>query len=191
MNGSFTQSGGTNSTIVLNLNSGGSYTLSESGLLSAQTEILGNIGYATLFKPAERILLRMVSYWAILRMRRNLHARRRRCVDDCFKHRRIYLGVSSKGRFNWIGGTLNSSHFYVENNGTLAMGFDFNVASLLDGSLYHSTNPLTQIEGTLEITNGAVATQGGSSSISINALRVGSTSEAEPICFPTRHGSVR
>jgi hypothetical protein len=80
------------------------------------------------------------------------------------------------GRFAWLGGTIDTPSMVLGANGTLAMGFNFDMGSLTAGSLFlHGGSLMGLSSGALEITNGAIATQ--SSNISgLNVLRIGSTS---------------
>ena len=91
------------------------------------------------------------------------------------------LGNSNgAGRFAWLGGTLTTPSITINYGGTLAIGFDFNVASLLDASLFHGSSftsyqntSLYEPRTTLEITNGATASQ-MSGNAAFSELNVGS-----------------
>ena len=81
------------------------------------------------------------------------------------------------GRFAWYGGTINTPSMVLGANGTLAMGYDFNIAPLMSGGLFTSGGTLTGLaSGTLEITNGATATQNTSVAPTIKKLMLGSAS---------------
>ena len=73
---------------------------------------------------------------------------------------------------NGLGGTLTTPTLALGSKGTLALGFDFNVASLLDGSLFGGTS-FSNSAGSLVIVNGATTTQGGTSSLSVASLTLG------------------
>lgn len=91
----------------------------------------------------------------------------------------IYVGYGGTGRFEWYGGTITAPgggkptmQFPVATRaGTLAMGWSFDVATLAAGG-YIPVPGLDQ--STLEITNGATATQ-NTGSWSIYQLQIGGT----------------
>jgi hypothetical protein len=72
-------------------------------------------------------------------------------------------------RFEWFGGTLNTPQLRLEPDGTLAMGYDFNVIDTVVTPGVVSGLSLA----TLEVTNGAVATH-DHGTLSANWLKVGS-----------------
>jgi len=77
--------------------------------------------------------------------------------------------VCPSGRFEWFGGTLTTPQLGLEPDGTLAMGYDFNVIDTLVTPGVVSGLSLA----TLEVTNGAVATH-DHGTLSANWLKVGS-----------------
>ncbi len=91
----------------------------------------------------------------------------------------IRIGADSGlGRFEWFNGDINVPNCTLGNNGTLAMGFDFNVNDLASGALFvgGATNVTGLDEGMLEVTNGATATN--NQSRTLRAVRVGSNTGA-------------
>jgi autotransporter-associated beta strand protein len=69
----------------------------------------------------------------------------------------IALGNNYPSRFEWFTDGLTASRIALGKYGTLAIGFDCDLAGLPSGSLYHG-NQLTFTTGsTVEITNGATA----------------------------------
>ncbi|MGD0653793.1 MAG: PEP-CTERM sorting domain-containing protein [Thermoguttaceae bacterium] len=83
----------------------------------------------------------------------------------------------SAGRLEWFTGTLSSPNMILGGNATLAMGIDFNLANLTSGGLYGGSAPQNISQATLEITDGASATQ-NSGSVTVGSLRLGSSSGA-------------
>jgi hypothetical protein len=77
--------------------------------------------------------------------------------------------VYPSGRFEWFGGTLTTPQLRLEPDGTLAMGYDFNVIDTVVTPGVVSGLSLA----TLEVTNGAVATH-DHGTLSANWLKVGS-----------------
>ncbi|MCX6879584.1 MAG: hypothetical protein NTW21_38135 [Verrucomicrobia bacterium] len=70
--------------------------------------------------------------------------------------------VGQAGRFEWLHGAgLATPELALTPWGTLALGFDFEVARLLDGSLFGGVL-IGAGAGTIEISGGATATQAGS-----------------------------
>jgi len=87
---------------------------------------------------------------------------------------RLAIGAASQaGRFEWYrSGGLSAPLVAMESTGTLAMGADFDVAQLLDGSLFGGS--LSGIgSATLEVTRDATASQAGGS-VKLGQLVLGS-----------------
>ncbi len=84
------------------------------------------------------------------------------------------IEVGTFGRFEWFDGEVNVPELTLMADSTLAIGFDFNLADLRNGSLL--AHPYAEVNGLddaiLEVTNGATAQS--SATDSLNALRVGS-----------------
>ena len=82
---------------------------------------------------------------------------------------------SVDGRFEWFYNGLTTGTLALDSSGTLAMGFDFDMATLASGSLFHGSTLTVSSSSTLEITNGATATQSGNTSVSIGYLSLGTS----------------
>jgi autotransporter-associated beta strand protein len=85
------------------------------------------------------------------------------------------LNVKGSGRFEWFYNGLTTTTLRLESSSTLAMGFDFDIATLTSASLFHGRSLSGLSYATLEITNGATATQSGNTSVSVQYLMAGST----------------
>jgi hypothetical protein len=82
--------------------------------------------------------------------------------------------LSTTGCFEWFGGTVDTPLLHVD-NGTLEMGFNFNVADLLSGDLLLSGGNITGLtQNQLGVTNGATAVHSGTTSAMLGMLAVGS-----------------
>ena len=81
---------------------------------------------------------------------------------------------SGNGRFEWYAdsGVVSSPNMIFGSGGTLAMGKNFSVATLADGTLYSGSPPQNLSQAALEITDSAAATQNGSA-LQVAALRLG------------------
>jgi hypothetical protein len=86
----------------------------------------------------------------------------------------ISIGTAGgTGRFAWYGGSVATSSMVVGANGTLAMGFNFDINALTSGGLFVSGGTLSGLSsGTLEVTNGAAATQ-NANSVPLHFVRIG------------------
>jgi autotransporter-associated beta strand protein len=85
----------------------------------------------------------------------------------------MYISKSGYGRFEWFCNGLTTKSLTLGTYGTLAMGFDFDMGSLASGALFNGA-PLTGLSSsTLEITNGATATQSGNTPVSIKFFQLG------------------
>jgi len=75
----------------------------------------------------------------------------------------LNVGTAAQaGRFEWHhAGGLSTPALAVAPQGTLAMGFDFNVADLLDGTLIGGGTVVGLDRSTTEVTSGATATHTG------------------------------
>ncbi|MBM4017213.1 MAG: PEP-CTERM sorting domain-containing protein [Planctomycetes bacterium] len=85
-------------------------------------------------------------------------------------------GLSVTGRFEWFGGTVSTTLLHLD-NGTLEMGFNFNVADLLSGSLFGGAGGGTitgLTQNNLSISNGAAATHSAAAGATLGGLTVGS-----------------
>jgi len=78
-----------------------------------------------------------------------------------------------RGRFEWFNGEIKTPQMTVAKGSELAMGFDFHMADLAGGALGPNT---VLVNGLLEITNGATATDNPmvAPSLQFSGLRVGS-----------------
>ncbi len=82
--------------------------------------------------------------------------------------------TGATGRFEWFRtGGMTVTGMTLSSNGTLAMGADFNMGSLIDGSLYNGSALSGLPSATLEVTNNATATHAGGTSATVNYLDVG------------------
>lgn len=89
-----------------------------------------------------------------------------------------------RGRFEWFrSGGLTTTALYVDYQGTLAMGYDFDMVSLMNKSLFNgstlkgidtSSSSNEGYHGNLEITNGATATHSGTA-VWLACLSLGSS----------------
>ena len=175
--GYFKQSGGTNSTAMLilgNLSSGtGSYVLEGSGLLNVGEEYIGyyqgagrfnqsggthnvtgnlHIGYSTYSRGAYTL-----ADTGILNVSGAL------TVGE----------LDGTGTLEWFNDGLTAASMSLGYKSELAIGFDFNVASLLDGSLYHGSAISGLSTAVLSIEKGAAATQSSSTSVNYGGLLLG------------------
>jgi len=86
-----------------------------------------------------------------------------------------YLGIA-EGRFEWLGGTIAPANWWptmeIGADGVLAMGFDFRVRELVQGTLLSGGTIQGLEQGTLEIINGARATTDGQTDLNARILRV-------------------
>lgn len=89
-------------------------------------------------------------------------------------HLEVHDAIYSKGRFEWLGGTIDTPQMQADH---LAMGFDFDVAALLSGALFQNGGTLRwHRERALEITGGAIATH-SNCGVSLGRVSVGSQGE--------------
>ena len=77
------------------------------------------------------------------------------------------------GRLEWFGGSLTTPSLTLGPKGTLAMGFDFQIDSLIGGGLFHGTTLTGLSSANLEITNGETATQSGGNPVTLKNLSMG------------------
>jgi hypothetical protein len=81
------------------------------------------------------------------------------------------------GRFEWFinsgADDLSVTTLSLASNGTLAMGFDFDLDELADGTLSDSTTVSGLASGTLEVTNDKTATHNDGSTIAVGDLVLG------------------
>jgi hypothetical protein len=86
----------------------------------------------------------------------------------------IHVGADGgTGRFAWLAGTVDTPSMVLGTNGTLALGFNFDMSNLVGGSLLPGLTGLSS--GALEITNGATATETANIA-GPKVLRIGSSS---------------
>ena len=163
--GNFTQSGGANSgtNLYLGYSAGGSgtYSLSGSGQLSAPTEYVGysGTGVFTQFGGTNTVSGTLCLGCApnstgtyTLTGAGTLNA------DSG-----IYVGNGGLGQFEWLANTstLSTPILALGSSSTLALGFDFDMGALTSGTLFNGSVIYGLSSATLEITNGATATQTG------------------------------
>jgi autotransporter-associated beta strand protein len=170
--GTFTQTGGTNApgNLYLGYNSGsnGTYALSGTGSLSCQSEFSDEyIGYSGTGTFVQTGGINAVQ---------NLYLGYKSGSQGLYTLTGGSLSAQSlrisAGRFEWCYKKGLTTTYLMVNSGTLAMYFDFNLADLASGTLFGGS--YFSAGGTVEITNGATATQSGTTSISIGGLAVGS-----------------
>jgi len=83
-------------------------------------------------------------------------------------------GLSTTGRFEWFGGTVDTPLLHLD-NGTLEMGFNFNMADLMSGDILLGGGNITGLaQNQLGVSNGATATHSGTASAMLGVLAVGS-----------------
>jgi len=93
----------------------------------------------------------------------------------------IEIGVQNDGRFEWFAGDIATAALTVGANGTLAMGFDFNLPNLAGGALtqYQQQNSTVTLDpGTVEVTHGATCTHNSTGTVSMGSLVIGSADGA-------------
>ena len=85
------------------------------------------------------------------------------------------VGFFNTGRFQWLSSTstLSTPTLSLGQWSTLAMGFDFDMAALASGALFHGST-FNARSAILEITNGATATQTAATA-TIGTLAIGTT----------------
>ncbi len=88
---------------------------------------------------------------------------------------------SGTGRLEWLGGSLTTPSLVLGAKGTLAIGFDFAMGALLNGSLYQGSSLTGLNLATLEVSHGATATQDVASQ-TLSGLQLGSGAGAGPFC---------
>ena len=82
------------------------------------------------------------------------------------------------GRLELLTNALTTPQLALGANGTLAVGFDFSMASLSSGAVFHGTTLTGLNLATLEVTNGATATQADGVARTVGGLTIGSTAGA-------------
>ena len=82
------------------------------------------------------------------------------------------------GRFEWFVDGLQTPTLTLASKGTLALGWDFDMGSLLSGVLFHGSHLDGLTSATLEITQGATATHGSGASATVKNLLVGTATGA-------------
>ena len=163
--GTFIQSGGTNTIVgnqglILGEQTGsvGTYNLSDSGQLLSPERSLVTPAPAVLINPGGNNLitgnLSLGSYGTYTLSGSGL----------------LTLGTTGtlnvgSGRLEWFVNSLTTPTLTCGTSGTLAVGFDCDLNSLVGGTLYHGS-AITGLTS-LEITNNASVTQSGSSSLSL------------------------
>ncbi len=179
--GTFTQSGGTNTgagsdNLYLYLgygtSSSGTYDLSGTGQLSANSEYIGHNGMGTFTQTGGT---NSVTNYLFLGYNSGCNGTYK-LNGGTLTTNNLYVGFSGTGRFEWFYNGLTTQTLTLGATGTLAMGFDFDVTALNNGSLFHGTTLSGLSSATLEITNNATATQSGSTSVSIKYLSIGTSS---------------
>ena len=178
--GTINQSGGVNTVskdLVLSSNSisTGYYILSGSGSMSASNEFIGKSSSGIFTQTGGTNNVSNKLYIGYNASSTGVYALSGSGVLSVASGGELRVGADSGvGRLEWFGGTLSTPTLTLGTNGTLAVGFDFNIASLLNGTLYSGS--FNSGSGSLEITNGATASQTDSSSLSLptTTLFVGS-----------------
>ena len=170
--GIFNQYGGTNS-IHTNLYIGfssetsGTYTLSGISLLSAKNEYIGYTGNGSFTQTGGMHLVTGCLYLGKESRSSGSYTLAGNGML-IISGEGIEIGANGNGRFNWYGGTLITPKLNVCPFGTLAMGFDFDMASLFDGSMFYGST-FSFSAADLEITNGATAWQTGNTNIAFSS----------------------
>jgi fibronectin-binding autotransporter adhesin len=85
----------------------------------------------------------------------------------------LLIGSGGRGRFEWFCDGLTTPRMTLGGAGTLAVNFDFDMSSLLNGSLFHGTSFTGS--GTLEVTRGAAVSQTGATAVSLGHLTLGTS----------------
>ncbi len=87
----------------------------------------------------------------------------------------VGYGYGGVGRLEWLSSasTLTTPSLTLSPNGTLVMGFNFDMAALASGALFNGTT-FNAASGSLEIAYGATATQ-TSGAATVGTLRLGTT----------------
>ena len=175
--GTFTQTGGTNTvtgSVMLGwgLIGEGTYALSGTGCLSADEENVGYHGTGTFTQTG-----------GTNTVTNDLYLGSEATGDGTYELSggtltvggQIEVGYAGTGRFECNGGTVSAGGMALGSQGTLAMGYDFNVADLGAGHLPGTAVPLSGLDvGTLEVTKAATATQGASLTLGALVVKPGS-----------------
>ncbi|HUT35189.1 MAG TPA: PEP-CTERM sorting domain-containing protein [Planctomycetota bacterium] len=82
----------------------------------------------------------------------------------------LVIGYNAPGIFRWMGGPLSAGTVALSAQGTLVMGFDFDLSAVGSGSLWGGTTTGLDL-GTLQVTNGATGTLPGGS-VAVGTLGV-------------------
>ncbi len=175
--GTFTQTGGTNTIAALLVaaqpNSSGTYKLSGAGQLSADYESIGSYGTGTFTQTGGT---NTVNNYLFLGDNPGSNGTYN-LSGGTLSTPVMYLGYSGIGRFEWFCNGFTTPWLYLGPSPTLAMGFNFDMATLISGTLFNGTAlSITGLAAMhLEITNNATATQSGNTSVSIGHLKLGTT----------------
>jgi hypothetical protein len=181
--GLFAQSGANHAvsgSLYLGYSSGssGNYQLSGKAILSTAKEYLGYGGTGTFTQSDGNNTLTGTLYVGYSAASTGSYRLAGNGILTVGNGGTLRIGADSgAGRFEWFGGTLKTPTLTVGSSGALAMGFNFAIDSLLNGSLFQGSAPAFTT-ATLEITNGATATEANSTSLSVKTLQVGSSSGA-------------
>ena len=171
--GTFLHSGGTNTIsgtlfLAYGLGSSGRYELSGTGELSAEYQHVGRYGTGTFVQTGGTNTIRNTLYL------QTGGTYELRGTGVLTAGREIRIGADSgAGRLEWFGDGLTTPTMTLGSPGTLALGFDFEVGSLLDGSLFHGSTLEGLDLAALEVTNGATATHANFASAAVGKLVVG------------------
>ena len=178
--GVFTQSGGNNTVSFLYLayksGSSGTYQLDGNGILTAIYEIVGSSGKGIFTQSGGDNTVTSSLMLGLGTSSSGTYHLTGTGFLTMNPGGSLQVGTNpGVGRFEWFGGTLTTPVLTIGSNGTLAMGFDFDVGSLANGSLFHGSAPNLS-SATLEITNGTTATLRDGTALAVSALLVGSSS---------------
>jgi hypothetical protein len=91
------------------------------------------------------------------------------------KTSKLYISNSGTGRFEWFYNGLTTQTLTLGSSGTLAMGFNFDMATLTSGTLFNGGTLTGLSSATLEITNNATSTESGNTSVSMKYLTLGTS----------------
>ena len=179
--GTINQTGGTNLSseqLYLGYYSGstGNYTLSGTGKLNSYAEYVGysGVGAFTQTGGSNSLYSLYLGYQSGSTGNYTLSGEG---VLTISSGGNLRVGADSGiGRFYLLGGTLSAPTVTLGSKGTLAVGFDFDMNSLVDGTLLNGATLVGLSAGALEITNGATATQTGTTSASVGSLVLGTAS---------------
>ena len=179
--GIYNHSAGTNTVsntlyLAYSAGSSGSYNLSGTGQLSVSNEYIGYSGTGTFQHSGGSNTITNKLYLGFTSGSSGKYTLSGNSTLMVGLSGEIRVGADDgSGRFEWFTNGLTTPTLTIGSGGTLAMGFDFAVSSLLNGSLFHSKSSFGGMgPGIFEITNNSTATQAGNTTAGIWNLNIGS-----------------